>query len=497
MKIDTSNLNDFTIRHAIEIYFSDVEIKIHDFDIDQIKNIADWNVSNVKDMKYLFFERNMSNINLSNWIIYDTIIDYIFQNCTHFDNFTLFNPQNVKSMVGLFSGSDFNQEVNFDTSQVTNMSNMFKRCTKFNSPIVFTDTSRVTNMDQMFYDCKKFNQNISTWNIDNVVSNIQMFYNCPLSESNNPFEQPFEMDFQFEPRNTKITFSRRDTFTKSDQSFEGTCRIHQEAKIASKYLRTLYGEITSATEDAVCDELFDTVECNIFDCILRVNCNNQTIINSAVLFHLLYNILLLNIDRNIKNTFDFLFTTLTTMTKSKISSILKFKVKHKNKKIIEGIKTVLTIIELMKMTPYKFNTFFFLSERKVNVTLLKKILDNGFYAGFSVDGDPPHAMIISGYEQSTDKYTIKNSWGEDEYYDETSVFRPHNNKAPSSMFYDSANIQIVRFLYFIVPEILTSPKMSKSLSPGKIKCSGWSCFSWTKKKSKSNSKTTRKGLSNK
>jgi surface protein len=49
----------------------------------------------------------------------------------------------------------FNQPVDFDTSQVTNMQGMFQKCTNFNQPVDF-DTSQVTNMEDMFTGCTNF-----------------------------------------------------------------------------------------------------------------------------------------------------------------------------------------------------------------------------------------------------------------------------------------------------------------------------------------------------
>ena len=51
----------------------------------------------------------------------------------------------------------FNQPLNFDTSNVTNMKWMFAYTKKINQPLNF-DTSNVTDMNGMFYQTEKFNQ---------------------------------------------------------------------------------------------------------------------------------------------------------------------------------------------------------------------------------------------------------------------------------------------------------------------------------------------------
>lgn len=79
------------------------------------------------------------------------------------------------------TGNDLIPEANYvhisdwDTSQVTNMNNMFNSMTNFNADISRWDTSNVTRMDQMFELCKKFNGDISRWDVSNVTEMTSMF----------------------------------------------------------------------------------------------------------------------------------------------------------------------------------------------------------------------------------------------------------------------------------------------------------------------------------
>ena len=69
---------------------------------------------------------------------------------------------------------------NFNTDNVTDMSNMFNRClslkeinlSKFN-------TDNVTNMGCMFFECSSLKDiNLSNLNIDNVTNMKGMLYGC-------------------------------------------------------------------------------------------------------------------------------------------------------------------------------------------------------------------------------------------------------------------------------------------------------------------------------
>ena len=58
-----------------------------------------------------------------------------------------------------------------DTSEVTNMCNLFRRNSDFNGDISMWDMSKVTSMDSMFYaDTKLISLDLSNFDTSNVIS---------------------------------------------------------------------------------------------------------------------------------------------------------------------------------------------------------------------------------------------------------------------------------------------------------------------------------------
>jgi surface protein len=64
----------------------------------------------------------------------------------------------------------------WNTSQVTDMSSLFKDCENFNGNISKWNTSQVTNMSDMFRNTRIFNADISKWNTSQVTNMLGMFY---------------------------------------------------------------------------------------------------------------------------------------------------------------------------------------------------------------------------------------------------------------------------------------------------------------------------------
>jgi surface protein len=93
-------------------------------------SIGDWNVAQVTDMSYMFYNAFNFNQNVQNW----------------------------------------------NVSQVTDMSYMFYNAQSFNQNVQNWNVVQVTDMSYMFYNAFNFNQNVQNWNVAQVTDMSYMFY---------------------------------------------------------------------------------------------------------------------------------------------------------------------------------------------------------------------------------------------------------------------------------------------------------------------------------
>ncbi len=85
----------------------------------------------------------------------------------------------VTNMAGMFySASSFNRNLGgWLTGSVANMRNMFRMATGFNQDISAWNTSAVTDMSWMFNGAAAFNQNLGAWSLNSMINMANAFDN--------------------------------------------------------------------------------------------------------------------------------------------------------------------------------------------------------------------------------------------------------------------------------------------------------------------------------
>jgi len=96
-----------------------------------------------------------------------------FRNCNSLiwnDSVNNWDVSNVTEMTGMFREATlFNQPIgNWDTSNITDMLQMFNGASSFNQDIGDWDVSNVADMNAMFFDATSFNQDLSGWCVENI-----------------------------------------------------------------------------------------------------------------------------------------------------------------------------------------------------------------------------------------------------------------------------------------------------------------------------------------
>jgi surface protein len=156
-------------------------------------NAADTpNLTSVTDMQLMFQEAASLGGGTGNWSWNTSTVTnmtQLFQGAVNFNkDITSWNTSNVTTLSGMFRNAYvFNQNIStWNTSNVTNMYYMFGNATSFNQPIGIWNTSKVTDMGNMFDVATSFNQPIGTWDTSKVTGMYRMFigasdFNQPLS----------------------------------------------------------------------------------------------------------------------------------------------------------------------------------------------------------------------------------------------------------------------------------------------------------------------------
>ncbi len=141
--------------------------------------------SGITDMSRLFYESTYLEFallvgwNIGSWDTSSvTDMSNMFAYARDFDqDIGSWDTSSVTDMSNMFQGANsFNQDIgSWDTSSVTDMSHMFHGANSFNQDIGNWDTSSVTDMDYTFGGALAFNQDIGNWDTSSVT-NMQMMF---------------------------------------------------------------------------------------------------------------------------------------------------------------------------------------------------------------------------------------------------------------------------------------------------------------------------------
>ena len=151
-------------------------------DVEHIIGLEDWDVSNVRNMSYMFAGCGKFNCDLSKWNV-SSVGDMkeMFNFCYNFNcDLSNWNVSNVKNMGYMFYNCyEFNSDLSkWNVSKVENMKDMFNDCENFNSDLSKWDVSSVKDMESMFYKCENFNSDLSKWDVSKVTFMHSMFDEC-------------------------------------------------------------------------------------------------------------------------------------------------------------------------------------------------------------------------------------------------------------------------------------------------------------------------------
>jgi surface protein len=152
------------------------------------QDISGWDVSNVTNMRQMFFFATAFNQDISGWDVNSvTNMGYMFFSATAFNqDLSSWNVSSVTDMTDMFrSATDFNQDISgWNVSSVTQMFGMFRSATAFDQPLNSWDVSGVQNMAGMFRSATAFNQPLNSWNVSSVRNTDFMFFGATA------FDQP-------------------------------------------------------------------------------------------------------------------------------------------------------------------------------------------------------------------------------------------------------------------------------------------------------------------
>ena len=175
--IDTSKIEDMS-NLFVQFEYRYPSINLKD------TNICEWNVSNVKNMSYMFSGCKKFDCDLSNWDVHNVEnMSFMFSNCKSFTSKGIenWNVSSVENMSAMFYNCE---KLDCDLSnwmlfKIKDLNSMFSGCVNFTGKgLENWDVGNAEVMSYMFDGCKNFDCDLSNWDVSNVEYMNYMFSNC-------------------------------------------------------------------------------------------------------------------------------------------------------------------------------------------------------------------------------------------------------------------------------------------------------------------------------
>ena len=142
--------------------------------------IENWNVSQVTEFVYIFYQKRNFREDLSKWDVSSaTSMAQMFRDAKNFTgDLSRWDVSNVTTMKCMFwRATSFDSDLSgWDVSQVVDMCAMFCGASNFSGlGLQHWNVSNVTNMVRMFQNATKFQADLSRWDVSNVQHMEGMF----------------------------------------------------------------------------------------------------------------------------------------------------------------------------------------------------------------------------------------------------------------------------------------------------------------------------------
>ena len=187
IKVDKDQIVQLGVDHSTEITILQENhtaaiTELEEENNNLISDIANLTEENEK-LKTPSYQPRFSNhlkASLENWIEDSDSVNSTYGDINTWDTSLITNMSELFYNEGTFNGNISD----WDVSSVTNMQYMFYYATSFNQSISDWDVSSVTDMDWMFAYTDSFNQNLSEWDVSSVTDMEYMFYDAESFNGN-------------------------------------------------------------------------------------------------------------------------------------------------------------------------------------------------------------------------------------------------------------------------------------------------------------------------